>query len=48
LNFVKGVSALNIKEKYERSQRHRSIFWGAIFTSELCDDVASYCYKGAR
>src|SRR5262249_8751664 len=40
LAFVKRVSVLNIKEKYERSQRRKSSFWRAIFTSEPCGDVA--------
>jgi hypothetical protein len=47
-SFVKRVSALNIKEKYEKSQQCKFNFWRAIFTSEPCGDVAACCYKGDR
>jgi hypothetical protein len=47
-SLVKRISALNIKEKYEKSQQCKIQLLRAIFTSEPCGDVAACCYKGAR
>jgi hypothetical protein len=47
-SLVKRISALNIKEKYEKSQQCKIQPLRAIFTSEPCGDVAACCYKGAR